>query len=441
MRADVTVSTDENRCQHVCVNAVNMCAVVRYQTKVTAPSTRDLMAGLPTNAAGDERANAADEDPANSAFWSNAAEAMRDGRLSTLTAANRPFHAAPATNLLRDEALGALSRSGTVLTAHLQLMQIGDDDVRTLGHHGLPSVLTTLQLARNRITAASLPALSAAALAPGSSLTSLNLSANPLGADLAPLGRAIAHSRLETLNLSETQTSGEGLIAMARAMCEGHEEVSCPLRTLHLLGNRISDEAVAGLVAPLAIAGLRELQLGRNAFGDVGAAALARGLTHVDAAGLLDSPLRKLGLMGNAVGDAGACAFGEALAASCPLESLNLGHNRVGARGVAALADGVRHNARISSLDVGVNPATAKNANAASTQAARALSELMSSASKSRRKTNAFLRAARLVLLANHAPQPSDAPLGKLPHPVIISILELCAAHYGTAINQLVTGQ
>ena len=244
---------------------------------------------------------------------------------------------------------------------------------------------------------------------------------------------------METLNLSETQTSGEGLVAMAHAMCED-TSVVCPLRKLHLLANGVGDEAVAGLVAPLATAGVRELQLGRNAIGDAGAAALARGIAQVDAAGLFCSPLRKLGLMGNAVSDAGACAFGEALAASCPLESLNLGHNRIGERGVAALASGVRHNGRISSLDVGVNPATAKNANSAAAQAARALSELMTSEAKSRRRTNAFLRAARLVLLANHAPHPSDAPLGKLPHPVIINILELCAAHYGVAMNQLVTG-
>ena len=349
----------------------------------------------------------------DAAFWAETTEALLSETCTKFMAVNRPFHT------ITEEALHALSTCGSVQIAHLQLMGMNDDSCTALQRHGLPvdKSLTTLQMSRNRITSGGLDAFSAAALSVGS-LTSLNLSANPLGADLAPFGHAIANSRVNTLDLSVTQEKeslGKGLVAMARAL--GAAGAACPLRSLVLQGNGVSDEAAVDLVAPLAAAGVCELMLGRNAIGDAGALALARGCTSVDEVGLFTSPFRKLGLMANCVGDAGAAAFANALKANCPLEHLNLGHNQIGDVGTEALTDGVRANTRISALDVGINQHSA-------TTAARALAELMARDAQSRRRQAQFRRAARLVLQANYFPQPDDAPLGTLPHSLILMILE-----------------
>lgn len=174
------------------------------------------------------------------------------------------------------------------------------------------------------------------------------------------------------------------------------------------------------LVQPLAAAGVHELFLGRNAIGDTGGAALARGGAHADAAGARVRPFQRLGLMSNGLGDAAARALGAALAdETCPLVALNLGHNKIGDAGMASLAEGVRRNARIASLDVGVNPA--------SNAAKSAVANLMLRDEQSRRRVAKFRDAAKLLLLANHAPRSADELLGKLPHGVMLTVLEMAS--------------
>mmetsp|Transcript_76550 Transcript_76550/g.127611 ORF Transcript_76550/g.127611 Transcript_76550/m.127611 type:complete len:376 (-) Transcript_76550:30-1157(-) len=326
---------------------------------------------------------------------------------------------ASSFSLIPSEALQALSHSATVHTVHFQLMEMTDDDCGLLERFGLPvRTLRTLKVSRNRISAAGLSAIAKAALLPpASSLTNLDLSANPLGRYLAPLGSAVAQSQLRVLNLSSTQCA-EGLTEMAHALRDAGSDRPCMLQTLFVQNNAIGDDVAAQLVAPLAAAGVCELFLGKNAIGDAGGMALAQGCAEVDGRGMLMSPLRKLSLINNSLGDAAASAFARALGASCPLLALNLSHNRIGDAGVNALATSVQQNARIAALDVSIN--------AASKHATSALAALMTREAQSRRGHAQFQQAARHVLLANRFPHGGEGEvlLAKLPHILLLAILE-----------------
>jgi hypothetical protein len=170
-----------------------------------------------------------------------------------------------------------------------------------------------------------------------------------------------------------------------------------------------------------------EVLLGRNAIGDAGAAAFARGCEA------RASAFTKLSLMANRLGDDAAAAFGRALGTRCALRSLNLSHNRIGRLGIEALTAGVRHNARLATLDVGINaPGDGVRG------AARALAAAMAGGA---RRHAEFREVARLVLLANAAARPTiepgaadnssaaDAPGGaalfaRLPHALLLAVLE-----------------
>ena len=351
--------------------------------------------------------------------WSHLARRLRtDASFTTLVLASTPFSSMPT------EVLQALSESEHVHTIHFQLMGMVDNDCRIVAKFGLPlRTLTTLKLSRNRISAAGIPAIASAALLPTTSaLTSLDLSANPLGSDLAELGRAVARSRVRILNLSSTQCA-EGLTEMVTEMAKAlrDEGLDRPgmLQTLQLQNNAIDDEVAASLVAPLAAAGVCELFLGKNRIGDTGGAALAQGCAETDCRGTLTSPLRKLSLIENRLGNAAACSFASALSASCPLLALNLSHNSIGDEGVVALAASVQHNARITSLDVGIN--------VASKQATSDVAAHMTREAQTRRRHAQFRHAARHLLLSNRFPRGGEGEmlLAKVPHAVLLAILEL----------------
>lgn len=373
-------------------------------------------------------------------FWQHTAARLNDDpSLTKLVSANRPFKEVPK------EALAAISRSAKLETIHFSLMRIDDDDCETLRQAGLPGgTLTSLYLSHNLITSNGLNALTAA-LRDCVALTSLNLSKNPLGAALAPLGRSIARSRVHTLNLTDTQPSGDGLVAMALALCEHDGATPGPLRTLHLQNNGITDAVVAQLVVPLATAGVSELYLGRNRIGDAGAAALAAGCAaRASSSGLHQgphtSPLRTLSLQGNHLGDAAAQAFASALAEQCPLLSLNVSHNQLSDAGLTALVRGVRLNARLDKLDgLQVNSfVSPHHGSQIACTAAQSLQQHMSREALASRRAAQFRRAATVLLLANSYPRmpsghSSDGDdeheqqppyLARLPHAVLISILE-----------------
>ena len=80
---------------------------------------------------------------------------------------------------------------------------------------------------------------------------------------------------------------------------------------------------------------LTSLEIGGNALGDAGAAAVADGLRR-------NARLRRLGLERTGIGATGAAALADALAVNTALRALGLAHNRCGASGVAALAGALR---------------------------------------------------------------------------------------------------
>ena len=117
-----------------------------------------------------------------------------------------------------------------------------------------------------------------------------------------------------------------------------------------------TDDDVTGLAEVLPICGrCLKLNLGRNAFGDVGAAALASGARD----GALMS-LTVLALNDNAIGDAGLTAIARAAAAGAfpGLRHLFLMNNRVGAAGCVALAAALRERAlpELKELRLSGNP-------------------------------------------------------------------------------------
>ena len=311
----------------------------------------------------------------------------------------------------------ALSKSAIVRAAHFEMTQWNDDDCERLRRSGEPpGSLTALHLTRNRITSAGVAALSYW-LERGEGLRTVNLSSNPLGVGLAPLGRA-APERLEALNLNETQAPGsgaEGLVAVADALAERRVATGRVLRTLHLHGNHVDDDAAARLAPALGAAGVREVFLGKNRIGDVGGRAFA------EYAALPLGP-RKLSLISNHLGDGAATAFGAALHANAGLELLNLSHNDVGDAGLAALLAGVRRNAHLRKLDVGVNARCSDGAK-------RALREAFGRDALAARRARLFVAAATQVLLAHVARRRDDAeeaaaPLAGLPHGVLVFILD-----------------
>ena len=104
------------------------------------------------------------------------------------------------------------------------------------------------------------------------------------------------HKQLETLDLRYNDVAASGAAALSVFLRE-----SCPsCRVLHLEGNQLQDDGVAALqVGP----NLRELYLGQNRIGPVGARVLAANLYA----------LQKLHLEGNRIGPEGAEYFIEAL--------------------------------------------------------------------------------------------------------------------------------
>ncbi|MCH9808555.1 MAG: hypothetical protein K0U74_12555 [Alphaproteobacteria bacterium] len=174
------------------------------------------------------------------------------------------------------------------------------------------SALVELDLAQNRLTV--LPG----SIAGVTSLTSLNLGGNGLGADGA---RHLAGlTRLTSLNLESNRLGADG----AR-----HLAALTSLTSLNLRGN---DLGAAGARHLAALAGLTSLNLWGNGLGDAGARHLAA-LTS----------LTSLNLWGNRLGDAGA----RHLAALAGLTSLDLGGNNLGdagARHLAALTSLTRLN-------------------------------------------------------------------------------------------------
>lgn len=351
-----------------------------------------------------------DEDPEmNVPHFREAAQRLlaNDPSLKTLTLAT---HAGVPMKVLL-----ALAQNVHVHTAHFEMTKWDDEQCKRLCSSGsLHSSLKSLHLTRNQITSAGLPALSE--ILTRSQLTHLNLSCNPLGGDLAPLGCAVPRSRLQVLNLNDTLRSGDGnaLVALVEALTQDANG-SNRLRSLHLQNNGVDDEVAVRLSLPLAAAGIGEIHLSANLIGDVGGSALARAFSRANA-------LEKLTLLNNKIGDAAAVSFGETIGANPSLQQLNLSHNRIGDIGLAALTRGVQSNTRLRTLDVSVNSMCSKDAK-------EALREAISRPQLQSRQHSEFRCVAHLLLLAHlrEARGLEEDPLCKLPHGVLVMILALAS--------------
>ncbi len=159
--------------------------------------------------------------------------------------------------------------------------------------------LERLDLAGNRLTAASLPVL------------------------------ARGFPRLRALALAENQLPADGLAEAFGELALGSLEL------LDLSGNTLGPREAAALAGNRALGALRELELERCHLGAKGTAAFCEALARGGALAL--SALRRLRLERNSLGDAGALAV-----AGCArlgeLRELEAGHNRIGQKGAAALA-------------------------------------------------------------------------------------------------------
>ena len=147
-------------------------------------------------------------------------------------------------------------------------------------------------------------------------LASLNLRDNALGAaGVAELAEALRHnSSLTELDLSANPGCGSaGAVALGAALVRNET-----LRSLNLGGCALGDDGAIALAQGLAGArGLRRLSLFTNAISDSGAAELARGAARGE--------LTELELRGNpAIGAAGVRACAEAAAANPKLKAVHL---------------------------------------------------------------------------------------------------------------------
>jgi Ran GTPase-activating protein (RanGAP) involved in mRNA processing and transport len=154
-------------------------------------------------------------------------------------------------------------------------------------------------------------------------LSSLDVSDNEIGANLACLLGAGWTRDLTHLNLSENRIADVGALSLTGAALGS-------LSSLDLSRNGIGPTGVRALVVSGVLRGLERLSLSGNPLGDEGVAALA-------VTGALDG-IRELHIAHAGVGPKGASELAASLGL-CGLEVLNLRGNQVGVEGASALAD------------------------------------------------------------------------------------------------------
>ena len=212
------------------------------------------------------------------------------------------------------------------------------------------------------------------ALAVNTSLTTLDLSRNSIGAEGATsLSQALAvNTYLTTLDLSGNSIGDAGTTSLSQALA-----VNTSLTTLRLYGNSIGDEAATSLSQALAVnTSLTTLDLSANFIGDEGATSLsqalavntsltvlyfshisigAEGATSLSQALAVNTSLTTLNLSQNYIGAEAATLLSQALAVNTSLTTLDLSFNSIGAEGATSLSQGLALNTSLTTLDLSGN--------------------------------------------------------------------------------------
>ena len=190
-----------------------------------------------------------------------------------------------------------------------------------------------------------IPALSQV-LTVNTSLTTLNLSGNSIGAEGATsLSQALAvNTSLTTLNLSRNSIGAEGATTLSQALA-----VNTSLTTLDLSDNSIRSEGATSLSQALAVnTSLTTLNLSRNSIGTEGATSLSQALT-------LNTSLTTLNLSFNLIGVEDATSLSQAFAVDTSLTTLNLSVNFIGVEGATSLSQALAVNTSLTTLNLSVN--------------------------------------------------------------------------------------
>ncbi|XP_068738348.1 protein NLRC3-like isoform X2 [Montipora capricornis] len=212
--------------------------------------------------------------------------------------------------------------------------------------------LTTLDLSDSSIGADGVTSISQA-LAVNTSLTTLDMSHNSIGAEGATsLSQALAvNTSLTTLNLSANFIGAKAATSLSQALA-----VNTSLTTLNLSVNSIDAEGVTSLFQALAVnTSLTALGLSGNFISDEGAASLSQALA-------VNTSLTTLDLSSNSIGAEGATSLSQALAVNTSLTTLHLFSNSIGAEGATSLSQALAVNTSLTTLDLSWNSIGAEGA-------------------------------------------------------------------------------
>ena len=195
------------------------------------------------------------------------------------------------------------------------------------------------------------------ALRVNTSLTSLELRSNPIGAEGASsLSEALrVNTSLTSLLLSSNSIGAEGASSLSEAL-----RVNTSLTSLLLSSNSIGAEGASSLSEALKVnTSLTSLRLCKNSIGDEGASSLSEALR-------VNTSLTSLGLSENSIGAEGASSLSEALRVNTSLTFLDLSVNFVGAEGASSLSEALRVNTSLTSLLLSSNSIGAEGASSLS---------------------------------------------------------------------------
>ena len=216
--------------------------------------------------------------------------------------------------------------------------------------------LTSLNLFQNSIGAYGANSLSEA-LKVNISLTLLDLSCNSIGPEGAnSLYQALrVNTSLTFLKLSENSIGADGANSLSQAL-----RVNTSLTSLNLSQNSIGAEGVNSLSQALEVnTSLTSLNLSANSIGADGANSISEALR-------VNTSLTSLNLSANFICDEGANSLSEVLRANTSLTSFNLSQNSIGADGANSLSEALEVNTSLTSLDLSTNSIVAEGASSLS---------------------------------------------------------------------------